>query len=155
MLPSEELLSNDGSLFPSAVENPWTENICNNKWQNTEQCCSSNALGFYYGSTWLKSPTSYISWLSYSWFSPLSPMNSEILPSLWDFKFSRRRVWSSDLYSGMSACTLETSVDNYFTRQYIPEDKSELRTRRRENFKISQSSCGLSQSLQANAGIVL
>jgi hypothetical protein len=29
----------------------------------------------------------------------------------------------------------ETSVDNYFTRQYIPEDKSELHTRRRENFK--------------------
>jgi hypothetical protein len=24
----------------------------------------------------------------------------------------------------------ETSVDNYFTRQYIPEDKSELHTRR-------------------------
>jgi hypothetical protein len=24
------------------------------------------------------------------------------------------------------ACTSETSVDNYFTRQYIPEDKSEL-----------------------------
>jgi len=29
----------------------------------------------------------------------------------------------------------ETSVDNNFTRQYIPEDNSELRTRRRENFK--------------------
>jgi hypothetical protein len=29
----------------------------------------------------------------------------------------------------------ETSVDNYFTRQYIPEDNSELHTRRRENFK--------------------
>jgi hypothetical protein len=29
----------------------------------------------------------------------------------------------------------ETSVDNYFTRQYIPEDKSELHTRRRENLK--------------------
>jgi hypothetical protein len=26
----------------------------------------------------------------------------------------------------------ETSVDNYFTRQYIPEDNSELHTRRRE-----------------------
>jgi hypothetical protein len=24
-----------------------------------------------------------------------------------------------------AACTCETSVDNYFTRQYIPEDKSE------------------------------
>jgi hypothetical protein len=25
-----------------------------------------------------------------------------------------------------AACTSETSVDSYFTRQYIPEDKSEL-----------------------------
>jgi hypothetical protein len=29
----------------------------------------------------------------------------------------------------------ETSVDNYFTRQYIPEDSFELHTRRRENLK--------------------
>jgi hypothetical protein len=29
----------------------------------------------------------------------------------------------------------ETSVDNYFTRKYIPEDNSELHTRRRENLK--------------------
>jgi hypothetical protein len=29
--------------------------------------------------------------------------------------------------------TSETSVDNYFTRQYIPEDNSEHHTRRREN----------------------
>jgi hypothetical protein len=29
----------------------------------------------------------------------------------------------------------ETSVDNYFTRQYIPENNSELHTRRRENLK--------------------
>jgi hypothetical protein len=34
-----------------------------------------------------------------------------------------------------AARTSETSVDNYFTRQYIPEDKSELHTRRRENLK--------------------
>jgi hypothetical protein len=34
-----------------------------------------------------------------------------------------------------AAITSETSVDNYFTRQYIPEDNSELHTRRRENFK--------------------
>jgi hypothetical protein len=27
-----------------------------------------------------------------------------------------------------AARTSETSVDNYFTRQYIPEDNSELRT---------------------------
>jgi hypothetical protein len=34
-----------------------------------------------------------------------------------------------------AARTSETSVDNYFTLQYIPEDKSELHTRRRENLK--------------------
>jgi hypothetical protein len=34
-----------------------------------------------------------------------------------------------------AARTSETSVDNYFTRQYIPEDKYELHTRRRENLK--------------------
>jgi hypothetical protein len=34
-----------------------------------------------------------------------------------------------------AACTSETSVYNHFTRQYIPEDKSELHTRRRENLK--------------------
>jgi hypothetical protein len=33
------------------------------------------------------------------------------------------------------ARTSETSVDNYFTRQYILEDNSELYTRRRENLK--------------------
>jgi hypothetical protein len=31
--------------------------------------------------------------------------------------------------------TSETLVDNYFTRQYIPEDNSEHHTRRRENLK--------------------
>jgi hypothetical protein len=31
--------------------------------------------------------------------------------------------------------TSETSVDNYFTRQYSPEDSSEHHTRRRENLK--------------------
>jgi hypothetical protein len=30
---------------------------------------------------------------------------------------------------------IKTSVDNYFTRQYIPEDNSEHHTRRRENLK--------------------
>jgi hypothetical protein len=34
-----------------------------------------------------------------------------------------------------AARTSETSVDNYFTRQYIPEDNSELHTRRNENLK--------------------
>jgi hypothetical protein len=31
--------------------------------------------------------------------------------------------------------TSETSVDNQFTRQYIPEDNSKHHTRRRENLK--------------------
>jgi hypothetical protein len=31
--------------------------------------------------------------------------------------------------------TSETSVDNHFTRHYIPEDNSEHHTRRRENLK--------------------
>jgi hypothetical protein len=31
--------------------------------------------------------------------------------------------------------TSETLDDNYFTRQYIPEDNSEHHTRRRENLK--------------------
>jgi hypothetical protein len=34
-----------------------------------------------------------------------------------------------------AARTSETSVDNYFTLQYIPEDKSELHTRHPENLK--------------------
>jgi hypothetical protein len=34
-----------------------------------------------------------------------------------------------------AARTSETSVDNYFTRQYIPQDNSEPHTRRRENLK--------------------
>jgi hypothetical protein len=31
--------------------------------------------------------------------------------------------------------TSETSVNNYFTRKYIPEDNTKLHTRRRENLK--------------------
>jgi hypothetical protein len=34
-----------------------------------------------------------------------------------------------------AARTSETSVDIYFARQYIPEDNSELHTRRRGNLK--------------------
>jgi hypothetical protein len=34
-----------------------------------------------------------------------------------------------------AAGTSETTVNNYFTWQYNPEDKSELYTRRRENLK--------------------
>jgi hypothetical protein len=40
-----------------------------------------------------------------------------------------------------AARTSETSVDNYFTRQYIPEDNSELHTRRREDSKSHVYSC--------------
>jgi hypothetical protein len=36
--------------------------------------------------------------------------------------------------------TSETSVDNNFTRQYIPEDNSEHHTRRRENLKSHKKS---------------
>jgi hypothetical protein len=44
--------------------------------------------------------------------------------NMWDFKFSRRRVWCSSLM--MEAVrTSETSVDNNLTRQYNPEDSSE------------------------------
>jgi hypothetical protein len=34
--------------------------------------------------------------------------------------------------------TSETSVDNRFTRQYIPEENSEHHTRRRENLKCHE-----------------
>jgi hypothetical protein len=36
-----------------------------------------------------------------------------------------------------AARTSETSVNNYFTLQYIPEDKSERHTSRRENLKYN------------------
>jgi hypothetical protein len=75
----------------------------------------------------------------------------EFEKGLWDFKFSRRRVWCSELSSGMycrikllstdvsevrtasiirddheAVRTSETSVYNHFTWQCIPEDNSEL-----------------------------
>jgi hypothetical protein len=40
----------------------------------------------------------------------------------------------------------ETSVDNYFTLQYNPEDKSELHTSRRENLKSHSSKTTLRHS---------
>jgi hypothetical protein len=43
--------------------------------------------------------------------------------------------------------TSETLVDNYFTRQYIPEDNSEHHTRRRENFKCHTSFALLSRRI--------
>jgi hypothetical protein len=51
------------------------------------------------------------------------------------------RIWNLTTlisYSSLmmeAARTSETSVDNYFTRKFIPEDNSELHTRRRENLK--------------------
>jgi hypothetical protein len=39
--------------------------------------------------------------------------------------------------------TSETSVDNHFTRQYIPEDNSEHHTRRRENLKSHEINASL------------
>jgi hypothetical protein len=48
----------------------------------------------------------------------------------------------------VAARTSETSVDNYFKRQYIPEVNSEHLTRRRENLKshgfkiVLSASCG-------------
>jgi hypothetical protein len=39
-----------------------------------------------------------------------------------------------------TASISETSVDNHFTRQYIPEDNSEHHTRRRENLKSHMNS---------------
>jgi hypothetical protein len=50
-----------------------------------------------------------------------------------------RRWWSLMMEA---ARTSETSVDNYFTRQYIPEDNPELHTRHHENLK-SQTECAL------------
>jgi hypothetical protein len=44
-----------------------------------------------------------------------------------------RVKWLSTVVSEVR--TSETSVDNNFTLQYIPEDNSEHHTRRRENLK--------------------
>jgi hypothetical protein len=44
--------------------------------------------------------------------------------------------------------TSETSVDNHFTRQYIPEDNSEHHTSRRENLK-SNNLCFTSLNIRS------
>jgi hypothetical protein len=55
--------------------------------------------------------------------------------------------WDVLPYKIIATHTSETSVDNYFTQQYIPEDISELHTHRRENLKsheivlVSQNRC--------------
>jgi hypothetical protein len=47
--------------------------------------------------------------------------------------------------------TSETSVDNYFTRQFIPEENSEHRTRRRENLTSHIPPVGRTQSAWSSA----
>jgi hypothetical protein len=57
-----------------------------------------------------------------------------------------------------AARTSETSVDNYFTRQYIPEDKSELHNRRRENLKSHKVNDTCMKTMHAgtmNTGIIV
>jgi hypothetical protein len=60
-------------------------------------------------------------------------MISDYVKSAWNYSF----VLSCLLgYTAVEAVrTSETSVDNHFTRQYIPEDNSEHHSRRRENLK--------------------
>jgi len=55
-------------------------------------------------------------------------------------KYTHNFSWKTDKNTPSSpmmeaARTSETSIDNHFTRQYIPEDNSEHHTRRRENLK--------------------
>jgi hypothetical protein len=47
-----------------------------------------------------------------------------------------------------AARTSKASADNYFTRQYIPEDKSELHTRRRENLKSHRVNVSVSLGIR-------
>jgi hypothetical protein len=53
---------------------------------------------------------------------------------LFDLKWQEKESFQGSLM--MEAVrSSETSVDNHFTRQYIPEDNSEYHTRRHENLK--------------------
>jgi hypothetical protein len=54
-----------------------------------------------------------------------------------DNKFTRQYIPEDNSEHLMMEAvrTSETSVDNNFTRHYIPEDNSEHHTRRRENLK--------------------
>jgi hypothetical protein len=49
--------------------------------------------------------------------------------------------------------TSETSVDNYFTRQYNPEDSSEHHTRRRQNLKshMKSKNCAYQKRIDKSA----
>jgi hypothetical protein len=53
--------------------------------------------------------------------------------------------------------TSETSVDNHFTQQYIPEDNSEHHTRRRENLKsqISESTVSISYRFHKERALLI
>jgi hypothetical protein len=72
-----------------------------------------------------------------------SSIRTEIFFTSWETKKTKIvRTWTCGNktvpeFSGMMEAVRisETSVDNYFTRQYIPEDNSEHHTRRRENLK--------------------
>jgi hypothetical protein len=74
-------------------------------------------------------------------------------------KCSHAYCWSSDLIALMmeAARNSETSVDNYFTRKYIPEDKSELYTSRRENLKSHMPIVHLPEymSMEGHNGMIL
>jgi hypothetical protein len=61
---------------------------------------------------------------------------------------------STDVSSGMMEAvrTSESSVDNNFTRQYIPEDNSEHHTRRRENLKSHRGYVRLETGLRQVCG---
>jgi hypothetical protein len=61
-----------------------------------------------------------------------------LIEKMWKNVFLSHCSHLTSIYSSLmteAARTSETSVDNYFTRRYIPEDNSELHTRRRENLK--------------------
>jgi hypothetical protein len=70
-------------------------------------------------------------------FSPLPhltcPANLPVLDLIAGITDGQYKVWISLMME--TERTSETLVDNYFTRQYIPEDNAELHTRRRENLK--------------------
>jgi hypothetical protein len=52
--------------------------------------------------------------------------NIQITLEMYDSDFVRFQVLTAASMMMEEARTSETSVDNYFSRQYIPEDKSEL-----------------------------
>jgi hypothetical protein len=51
------------------------------------------------------------------------------------------KLFSTEVSIMEAVRTSETSVDNHFTRQYIPEDNSEHHTRRRDKLKSHDFEC--------------